>query len=167
MANKQVDRRAQCRIRDDARVTVRATALQSDDDIRRGNGFARDGIRVGQHLVDHRDTVRDGFGGSARVLDRERAKQRPFFEPLGAKERADLVRFAAEADDQHAGKIDVPRIAAQGAPQELHPFAVRVHPAAGPVRQGHDAVDVRKCGKCGAPNRVKAPAGQIRVPFTC
>jgi RNase P subunit RPR2 len=24
-----------------------------------------------------------------------------------------------------------------------------------------------KCGKCGAPNRVKAPKGQSRVEFTC
>jgi hypothetical protein len=23
------------------------------------------------------------------------------------------------------------------------------------------------CGKCGAPNRVKAPAGEVRVQFTC
>jgi hypothetical protein len=24
-----------------------------------------------------------------------------------------------------------------------------------------------KCGKCGAPNRVKIPIGQIRVDYTC
>jgi hypothetical protein len=24
-----------------------------------------------------------------------------------------------------------------------------------------------KCGKCGAPNRVKIPVGQIRVAYTC
>lgn len=34
------------------------------------------------------------------------------------------------------------------------------------VKQGNTRIDT-KCGKCGAPNRVSAPPGQIRVPFTC
>ena len=57
---------------------------------------------------------------------------------------ADLVRLAAEPDHQHAGEIGVPRVAAERAAQELHPFAVRIHPAAGAVRQRDDAVDVRE-----------------------
>jgi hypothetical protein len=24
-----------------------------------------------------------------------------------------------------------------------------------------------KCGKCGAPNRVAIPSGEVRVPYTC
>jgi hypothetical protein len=34
------------------------------------------------------------------------------------------------------------------------------------VKLGETRIDTN-CGKCGAPNRVKAPAGEVRVPFTC
>jgi DNA-directed RNA polymerase subunit RPC12/RpoP len=34
------------------------------------------------------------------------------------------------------------------------------------VKQGNTRIEA-KCGKCGAPNRVSAPAGQLRVPFAC
>jgi RNase P subunit RPR2 len=34
------------------------------------------------------------------------------------------------------------------------------------VTQGDTRIET-KCGKCGAPNRVKAPKGQTRVEFTC
>jgi transcription elongation factor Elf1 len=34
------------------------------------------------------------------------------------------------------------------------------------IKQGETRIDA-VCGKCGAQNRVKAPMGQLRVPFTC
>ena len=34
------------------------------------------------------------------------------------------------------------------------------------IKQGNTRIEA-KCGKCGAPNRVSAPPGQVRVPFTC
>ena len=34
------------------------------------------------------------------------------------------------------------------------------------VKQGDTRIEA-KCGKCGAPNRVNAAMGQLRVPFTC
>jgi RNase P subunit RPR2 len=34
------------------------------------------------------------------------------------------------------------------------------------IKQGETRIET-KCGKCGAPNRVKAPKGQTRVEFTC
>jgi hypothetical protein len=34
------------------------------------------------------------------------------------------------------------------------------------IKQGNTRIEA-KCGKCGAPNRVSAPPGQLRVPFTC
>ncbi len=34
------------------------------------------------------------------------------------------------------------------------------------VTQGETRIETR-CGKCGAPNRVKAPKGVTRVEFTC
>jgi transcription elongation factor Elf1 len=34
------------------------------------------------------------------------------------------------------------------------------------IKRGETRIDAI-CGKCGAPNRIKAPMGQLRVPFTC
>lgn len=34
------------------------------------------------------------------------------------------------------------------------------------VTQGDTRIET-KCGKCGAPNRVKVPRGQTRVEYTC
>jgi hypothetical protein len=34
------------------------------------------------------------------------------------------------------------------------------------VKQGRTRIET-KCGKCGAPNRVSAAPGQVRVPYTC
>ncbi len=34
------------------------------------------------------------------------------------------------------------------------------------VKQGDTRIEAT-CGKCGAPNRVKAATGQLRVPFAC
>ena len=68
----------------------------------------------------------------------------PSCERLGAEQRADLVRFAAEPDDQHAGEVRVARVAAERPPQERHPLAARIHPAARSVRQRDHAVDVGK-----------------------
>jgi hypothetical protein len=34
------------------------------------------------------------------------------------------------------------------------------------VKLGNTRIEAR-CGKCGAPNRVSAEPGQVRVPYTC
>jgi len=34
------------------------------------------------------------------------------------------------------------------------------------IKQGKTRIE-SKCGKCGAPNRVSADPGQVRVPYTC
>ena len=34
------------------------------------------------------------------------------------------------------------------------------------VTQGETRIEA-KCGKCGAPNRVKGAPGELRVPFSC
>ena len=34
------------------------------------------------------------------------------------------------------------------------------------IKQGDTRIEAT-CGKCGAPNRVKAAMGALRVPFTC
>ena len=147
VAHEQIDRRAERRIRGDARIAVRSAALQADNDVRCRHRFTVHRVGVRQHFIDHGDAVGNRLRRSARILDRERAKERAFLEMLGAEQRADLVRFAAKTDDQHAGEIHMPRVSAERPPQELHAFAVRVHAAPGAVRQRDDAVDVRKRGQ--------------------
>jgi len=34
------------------------------------------------------------------------------------------------------------------------------------IKQGQTRIE-SKCGKCGAPNRVSASPGEVRVPYTC
>jgi len=34
------------------------------------------------------------------------------------------------------------------------------------IKQGKTRIEA-KCGKCGAPNRVQAAPGELRVPFAC
>jgi hypothetical protein len=34
------------------------------------------------------------------------------------------------------------------------------------VKQGRTRIEA-KCGKCGAPNRISADPGQVRVPYIC
>ena len=34
------------------------------------------------------------------------------------------------------------------------------------IKQGETRIEAT-CGKCGAPNRVKAAKGELRVPFAC
>ena len=64
-----------------------------------------------------------------------------------AEQRADLVRLAAEPDDQHAREIRVLRVSAERAPQDLHALALRVHAATRAVRQRDDAVHIRVVGQ--------------------
>ena len=113
------------------------------------------------------DAVRDRLRRAAGVLDAERAQQRAFLQVLRAEQRADLVRLAAEADDQHAGEVGVPRVAAERAPQELHALAVRVHAAAGAVRQRDHAVDVGKRGERARRGSASAmPRATVAEQFT-
>ena len=71
----------------------------------------------------------------------------PSFSASAPKQRADLVRLAAESDDQHAGEVGMARIAAERAAQDRHAVALRVHAAAAAVRQRDHAVDVGKRGE--------------------
>lgn len=67
-------------------------------------------------------------------------------EAVLAQKPADLVHLAAEAQHHHMGEIGVPRIAGEGAAQDVQAFA-RGHPAAGLVGERHDAVHIREIGE--------------------
>ena len=90
----------------------------------------------------------------------------PSLQFLRAQQRADLVGLAAQADDQHAGEVRVPRVAAERAAQQVHALAVRVHAAARAVGQRDHAVDV---GEGRQRSRVKwsaMPRATVAEQFT-
>jgi hypothetical protein len=64
-------------------------------------------------------------------------------EPLLFHQAGDLVRLAAQADDEDRREVGVPCVAAQRAAQQLQRLAVARRGAAAAVRERDHAVDVR------------------------
>jgi hypothetical protein len=112
--------------------------------VARRHGLALHAVRLGQHLAHGRDAGLDRPARAAGVLHDEGAQPRVFLELLFLQQRADLVALAAETDDETAGEVRVPRVAAERAAQEVHRLAGLFHAAAGAVREGDDPVDVRE-----------------------
>ncbi|MNO73563.1 hypothetical protein D3C76_645350 [compost metagenome] len=145
--HQAIHRIAQRRVGGDARVTVRATALQADDQVARTDRFALHLVRLGQQGLDLLNATGDGFRGAADALDGKRAQLVAGREPLGLEQAFDLVGFTAQADDQHRGKVGVNGVASERAAQQAQGFAAGVHGATGAVGQRHDTVDVREGGQ--------------------
>eukprot|EP01136_Pigoraptor_vietnamica_P022749 Opistho-1_new@6175 len=120
MRHQQVDRRAQRRVRADARVAVGAAALQPDGDVRRAARFALHRVGARQHLVDERHALLDRLARAARVLDVEGAEVLPFGQVSGREPSVDLVGFAAQPHHQHAREVRVRGVARERALQDLH-----------------------------------------------
>ena len=148
MAHHQVHRGAQRRIGADAGVAVRAAALQPDHQVTGADGAARGLVRQRQHLAQRRDPGSDGFARAAFVLYGQRLDQPGRARAQGLHQRRELVDFAAQADQQHAGKVGMVGIAAQRALQQRETFARTRHAAAAAMRDGHHAVDVGVVAQC-------------------
>ena len=101
-------------------------------------------IRVGQRLAHEGDAGFHGLAGAADFLDVHRAQAASKL--LLLHQAADLVDLAAEAQHDDGGEIHMPRIAAEGAPEQRQRLVLR-HAAAGLVGQRHHAVDVREIGQ--------------------
>ena len=144
VSHQQVHRCAQCRVGTDAGVTVGAAALQADGDVRSAAGLALDGVSARQHLLNECNAFVHRLARAAAVLDVEDAKVLAFFERAVRQPGIDLVGLAAQADHQHASKVDVGGVAGQSALQNFHAQAITVHAAAGAVCQRHHAVHVGK-----------------------
>jgi hypothetical protein len=82
----------------------------------------------------------DGGGGRLRAMIRAERRQGVMNDKLKSKQewRAEADRLVKEALERKSVTI-----------------------------QKVDGRREEKCGKCGAPNRVKMPIGQIRVDYTC
>ncbi len=108
----------------------------------RGHRLAPHLVGLRQHLLQPRGALAHCLRGAAGVLDRHCLQQRPAIQPLGLHQPADLVRLAAEPEDEDAGEIRVLRIAGDGPPQHVHRLALARHAAAGAVGQRDDAIDI-------------------------
>jgi hypothetical protein len=102
------------------------------------------GVGLGQHLLDGADAGLDGLARAAHFLHHHGAQQAALLQALRIHQVRDLVALAAQADDQHAGQVGMARVAGQRAAQQVEVRAGRRHAAAGGLREGGDAVDVRK-----------------------
>ena len=108
-----------------------------------GTGSRLTAFASRQHLLDRaRCPSRTVFARAARFLDGEGAERSSRLQALRRRAGVDLVRLAAQADDQYAGEIRMARIARQRAAQDVHALAFGSHAAAGLVRERHHAVDV-------------------------
>jgi hypothetical protein len=144
VAHQAIHRGAQCRVGTDAAVAVAAATLQAHREVAGRHRLAFHAVGLGEHLPDHRHAARHRLGRAAGVLDVEGAKPCAFAQALLRDQALDLVRLAAQADDQHAGEVGMPRVTAQRAPQHLQFLAVAGRGAAHAVGEGDHTVDVRE-----------------------
>ncbi len=107
---------------------------------------SRNAIGRRQHVLDDAHAALDRFRGAADVLHVVARKPIAFLQTLGAEQRRDLIRLAAEADEDRRCDVRMPRVARHRPAQHVHAFA-HVHAAAGAVRQRDHAVDVRISGE--------------------
>ena len=142
VAHQNIGRSAQRRIGGDARIAVRAAALQRQHQFRCRHRFASCEIGGRQHVADHLDAGRDRLAGAAHILDRHGAEGVALGHPVGFLPAADLEHLAAETHHQHAGHVGIGRVAPLGALQDVVALALVVHGAAGAVHERDDAVDI-------------------------
>ena len=147
VAHQPVDRRTERRVGADARITVRAAALQAHGDVARAHRLALDAVGFLQQALDELHTARHRLCGAPGVLDAEGMQARTFGQTLLRHQALNLVGLAAEPDHQHRGEVGMLGIATQRAAQHQQLFAVAGGGAALSVGQRDDAVDVRIVGQ--------------------
>src|SRR5581483_1509440 len=88
----------------------------------------------------------------------------------GADDLADPKKFVAAVPGPlydgpaHARKHDMSKQAMRDGTERLVKEALERKALT--IKQGQTRIQTR-CAKCGAPNRVSAAPGQVRVPYTC
>jgi len=142
MGDQQIHRAAQRRVGGDARITIRAAAIQTHDQMA---GIDLATLRFGsdgQHGLDGLDAHLDRGARAADILDIE-AAQRVFFHAAERfHNRRDLVHFATQTHKQDRRHIGLGGIAHQRAAQNVRALARR-HAATQAVIDRQHAVDIR------------------------
>ncbi|MNY04822.1 hypothetical protein D3C86_1375210 [compost metagenome] len=143
MTHQQVHRSAQHRIGRDARIAVRAAALQADNQMFGSHRLSLYFVRFRQHRLDCRHSGIDRRARATAGLDAQGAQHRAFRKFTGHFQRIELVGFAAQSNDQHCSKVGMPCIACQRAAQQGQSFAIGVHRTAAAVCERYNAIDIR------------------------
>ena len=86
--------------------------MQANHQVAGWHGLSQHVVGVWQHLLDERDALRNGFGRTTCILDRERTQLRAFPEALRGEQFGDLIRLATQANQQHTGKVGMAGVAA-------------------------------------------------------
>ena len=115
MLHQQINGRTQSRVGADARVAVRAAALQAHGDVFGAARLALDLIGARQHFLNECDAFFYGQASAAGVLNVEHLQGIAFSQTAVRKPGVELVGFAAQAHHHHAPKVGVCGIACQGA----------------------------------------------------
>ena len=105
--HQQIGRGPERRIGRDARIAVRAAALQRQHQFGRRQGLAPGRVGGRHHVAQPRHTGLDGLPGAAGLLDRHGLEVFALREAVFALHAADLEHFAAEPDHQHPGDVGV------------------------------------------------------------
>ena len=120
VCHQQVYRCTQGGVGADARITVRAAALQSHGDVGDAARLALGEIGCGQHGGDQSYALGHREAGAAAVLDIESLQHAALFQATVRQPRLQLIGFATQAHRQHTGEIGVGGVTRQGALQHLH-----------------------------------------------
>ena len=128
-------------IRGDPRARVRATALHAHDQLARGHRLATDVGDRRQQLHDRIDAGLDRLARAALLLDDERSMGHRDVQSRIIHQALELVRLAAQRQQQHAPEVRVVGVPEDGAAQQLEALARDRHGTAGGVRERDDAVD--------------------------
>ncbi len=147
LSDEQVAGIAQRRVGGDAGPRIRTAALQRHRQLRHRAGLALGVVDEGQHRLDLGDAHVHRAAQTGHILDVHGRESRPLLEPVGFQQPVDLVHLAAEADHDDAAHVRVAGVAPHHALQCGEAFAGAGHAAAGAVREGDHAVDVRVLGQ--------------------
>ena len=102
VAHQDVGGRAERRIGGDARIAVRAAALQREHQFARRRGLALRAVEDRQHRPDALDAGRDRLARAAGRLDRQALERIALDDAVFLLHAADLEDLAAQPDHQHA-----------------------------------------------------------------
>ena len=129
-------------IRRDPGVRIGAAAFHAHDELARGHRLAADVGDLGQQLHDRVDARLDRLARAALLLDDERPMGHREVQSRILHQALELVRLAAQRQQQHAPEVRVVGIAEDGAAQQLEALSRDGHGATGRVGERDDAVDV-------------------------